>query len=232
VPSSAAPYLQITPMLHLFRRGHALARRLARGHRSERGVVAAVANYIATRLYDDPARQNGPFQASWVLRHHAANCQGYVNAMAALLRVLGIPAQTEYGWVSAEPLTMPGPGNVSAFVQWSTPGTSGAEHVWLNIYFPGTGWVPFDPQKEKFFIDPRHFGFFPAVSAGLQSLRVWTAERVNSTLNPTGRILQNGDTVITPGSAGSNVTLVSHDSFHVTFGLVRADVRDVLLFAR
>jgi hypothetical protein len=232
IPPSAARYLRVTPMLRLYGHGRQLARRLARGRRTERGVVAAVADYVATRTYYDPARANGPFRASWVLTHHAANCRGYANAMSALLRVLGIPAQTEYGWVTASPVAVPGPGNETSFVQWSAPGTPGESHVWLNIYFPGTGWVPFDPQKEKFFIDPRHIGFFSSVDAGLRSMPAWTALRVSTQLSATGPTLSNGSSVIIPGEVGSQVTVVSQDNFHVTFRQVRDDVNDVLLFAR
>lgn len=43
------------------------------------------------------ARINGPFQASWIVANHSASCRGYANIMAALLRRLGIPAQTQFG---------------------------------------------------------------------------------------------------------------------------------------
>ncbi len=51
-------------------------------------------------------------------------------------------------------------------------------------------------------------------------------------LSATGRTLKNGATTIIPGEVGSTVTVASRDNFHVTFRQVRADVKDVLLFAR
>jgi Transglutaminase-like superfamily len=232
VASDLTQYLAVTPMTRLFRRGHALAKRLARGHRSERGVVVAVADYVATHIKYDPTRLNGPHTASWVLKHHVATCQGFANAMAALLRTLGIPSQIESGWVTSTPVWVPGPEGMTSWVQWSTAGTSGASHAWLNVYFPDRGWVPFDPQKEKFFIDPRHIGFYAGLDSGSRSTPVWTAQLVNASLDSTGRILNNGSTVIVPGEFGSKVTLVSRDNSHVTIRQVRRDVTGILLFAR
>jgi transglutaminase-like putative cysteine protease len=61
-------------------------------------------------------------------------CDYYASTMAVLLRASGVPARVAYGF-------LPG-----------TRGTDGTEvvgswlaHYWVEVYFPGYGWVEFDP---------------------------------------------------------------------------------------
>lgn len=231
VPGDVAPYLKITPLLQLPRRARALARQLGGTKRREQAVVEAVANWVASHTSYN-ARTDQPYDAAWVLANHQAACQGYADAMAALLRYQGIPAQVEYGWVSSAPFNLPGPARGFSSLQWGTPGSSGNLHVWLNIYFPGTGWVPFDPQREKFFIDPRHFAFFSNVDAGDPGVGTWRAEAVSG-FSPTVANLRDGTDEILPGDGiSSQVTVRSRDRFHVNFRWVRHDVSHVLLFSR
>ena len=70
-------------------------------------------------------------------------CQYFADAMGALLRSVGIPARLVSGY---------GPGAVDDAT--SHPGatrhvvsTSDA-HVWVEVYFPGYGWVPFEPTPD------------------------------------------------------------------------------------
>jgi hypothetical protein len=61
-------------------------------------------------------------------------CEYYASTMAVLLRAAGIPARIAYGF-------LPGKVNESNL---ETVGAVGA-HWWVEVYFPGTGWVEFDP---------------------------------------------------------------------------------------
>jgi transglutaminase-like putative cysteine protease len=232
VPAFAEPYLQVTPMLRLKHHKKRLARRLAEGKRTERAVVASVANYIASTTRYAYAAQPPQSSASWTLSHHLATCEGFANAMAALLRALGIPSQVEYGWVSAAPLNFPAPRGLHRQLQWGPAGSAGQLHVWLNIYFPHAGWVPFDPQLEKFFIDPRHFSFYTNVDAGDPGMGLWSAYAVGNQA-PTRNNLRYGLSVIVPGDGyGSRVSLSSQDDFHVGLRRTYNDVHNVLLFQR
>jgi transglutaminase-like putative cysteine protease len=62
-------------------------------------------------------------------------CQYYATTMAVVLRDLGIPARLVDGFLPGER----GPG--SAFEVVSTS----AAHAWVEVYFPGYEWIPFDP---------------------------------------------------------------------------------------
>ena len=62
-------------------------------------------------------------------------CQYYATTMAVLLRDLGVPTRL-----------------VEGFLPGAVEGTSGTEtipassaHAWVEVYFPGHGWVMFDP---------------------------------------------------------------------------------------
>lgn len=232
VPAFAAPYLQVTPMLRLKQHGVRLAHWLAKGKRTERAVVASVANYIASSTRYAYGPQPAQATASWTLSHHLATCEGFANAMAGLLRALRIPSQVEYGWVSAAPLNLPAPRHMYRQLQWGPDGSSGELHVWLNIYFPHKGWVPFDPQREKFFIDPRHFSFYSNVDAGDPGMGFWSADAVGDKA-PTRTNLRYGLSVIVPGDGyASRVSLSSRDDFHIALRRTYSDVHDVLLFQR
>ncbi|HEY4190664.1 MAG TPA: transglutaminase domain-containing protein [Candidatus Limnocylindrales bacterium] len=64
-------------------------------------------------------------------------CEYYASTMAVLMRASGVPARVAYGFLP------------------TTPAADGVEtvqakqaHWWVEVYFPGTGWVEFDPTGE------------------------------------------------------------------------------------
>ncbi len=64
-------------------------------------------------------------------------CVHFATAMTVLLRSSGIPARYVQGY---------GPGTLAAdAVPPRYDVTQGDAHAWVEVYFPGTGWVPFDP---------------------------------------------------------------------------------------
>jgi transglutaminase superfamily protein len=62
-------------------------------------------------------------------------CQYYAATMAVLLRDLGVPTRIAEGFL---------PGAVDPNTGIETIQLSGA-HAWVEVYFPGHGWVMFDP---------------------------------------------------------------------------------------
>lgn len=80
--------------------------------------------------------------ASWVLQNRQGVCDELTSLFIAMLRSLGVPAR----FVSGLTFT-----NNPAF-----PAGWGA-HGWAEVYFPGVGWVPFDPTfGELGWVDPGH----------------------------------------------------------------------------
>jgi transglutaminase-like putative cysteine protease len=63
-------------------------------------------------------------------------CQDFAHLMIACLRNMGLPARYVSGYLE----TFPPPGKVKLV-------GSDASHAWLAVYFPGLGWVEFDPTN-------------------------------------------------------------------------------------
>ncbi len=68
------------------------------------------------------------------LRFKQGYCEQYAGAMAAMVRAAGIPARVALGYT---------PGRVQPGGQRLI--TSDDAHAWVEVYFDGLGWIPFDP---------------------------------------------------------------------------------------
>ncbi len=117
-------------------RVYALARRLAAGAPSTYDVVADVEAFLRRGFVynEDPPRSAYPL-VSFLLSEHAGYCQQFSGAMTLLLRMDGVPARVAAGFVGAARNRSSGLEEVSA----------SDAHAWVEVYFAGIGWVPFDP---------------------------------------------------------------------------------------
>jgi transglutaminase-like putative cysteine protease len=66
-------------------------------------------------------------------------CQQFAGAMAVMLRLLGVPARVAAGFTS-------GDYNVEKR-EWTV--TDHNAHTWVEVFFPGFGWLPFDPTPGR-----------------------------------------------------------------------------------
>jgi transglutaminase-like putative cysteine protease len=71
----------------------------------------------------------------FVSRTHAGYCQHFAGAMALMLRYLGVPARVAVGFSSG---TYDAKNGV-----WRV--TDHDAHAWVEVWFRGYGWLPFDP---------------------------------------------------------------------------------------
>ncbi len=79
--------------------------------------------------------------ASWTIDNRYGVCDEITNLFIALCRSVGIPAR----YVSGIAYT-----NVDDRNTWEP-------HAWAELYFPGYGWVPFDPTYREYgYVDPTH----------------------------------------------------------------------------
>jgi len=76
--------------------------------------------------------------AAFLFDTHTGYCQHFAGAMALLARVNGIPARVAVGFVTGRRS-----GDQSYVVS-----TNNA-HAWVEVYFPGVGWLPFDPTPGR-----------------------------------------------------------------------------------
>jgi transglutaminase-like putative cysteine protease len=73
----------------------------------------------------------------FVTRTRAGYCQHFAGAMAVMLRLLGIPARVAVGFTSG----------TREDGKWLV-GDRDA-HAWVEVWFPGEGWVAFDPTPGR-----------------------------------------------------------------------------------
>jgi transglutaminase-like putative cysteine protease len=70
---------------------------------------------------------------AWLLQTHQGYCTYYATAMVVMVRMLGIPARIVNGFTQ---------GSLQGHT-WVVNGTDA--HSWVQVYFPGYGWINFDP---------------------------------------------------------------------------------------
>ena len=93
-------------------------------------------------IYDEQppvAGPNVPPLVDFVTHTKRGYCQHFAGAMALMLRYLGIPARVAAGFTSGS--------YDSDKHEWTV--TDHEAHDWVEVYFPGWGWVPFDPTPGR-----------------------------------------------------------------------------------
>ncbi len=118
---------------------YALARRLAEGADSHYGVVTRIQAFLSSGFrYDtDPPPARYPL-VSFLLANREGYCQQFSGAMALMLRMDGIPARVAAGFL---------PGSRIAEGEYAVSARDA--HAWVEVFFAGIGWVPFDPTPPQ-----------------------------------------------------------------------------------
>ena len=119
-----------------YARVQSLARRLATGQETTYDVVRAVQRHLRSEyIYSErPPVREYPL-AAFLLRDRVGYCQQFSGAMALMLRMLDIPARVAGGFT---------PGSYNTDTKEYRVRDLDA-HSWVEVWFEGIGWVPFDP---------------------------------------------------------------------------------------
>lgn len=119
-----------------YRRVLRLARRLARDKPTNYDKVLAIQRYLrANFTYSErPPSQEFPL-AAFLFEDRIGYCQQFSGAMALMLRMLGIPTRVAAGFT---------PGSYNRETKEYRVRDLDA-HSWVEVWFTGVGWVPFDP---------------------------------------------------------------------------------------
>jgi transglutaminase-like putative cysteine protease len=145
--------LERTDWAHLFD----LSWRLSKGVENELAVVRRVEDYLLSGRYRYTTKVRRPTNEpllQFLFHTRAGYCQHFAGAAALLLRVAGVPSRVVVGFATGEQLDDR---------TWVVRDEDA--HAWVEVYFPGVGWVPFNPTPAS----------APAViSAGLDPLRAGT----------------------------------------------------------
>jgi hypothetical protein len=196
-----------------------LADAVTRGARTPYGAVEKLEQWFGTAgifRYSNHPRMRSPALVGFVTRTHAGYCQYFAGAMALMLRYLGIPARIAVGFAGGQYDPNQHLWNV----------TDREAHAWVEVWFKGYGWLPFDPTPAGPGAPPRGaalagtpvgFGFgargsTPSQSGGTNAARRGTSDVGNAlnTKNGFGLHLRphhgSSDLTVKPGRGGSGRT--------------------------
>jgi protein-glutamine gamma-glutamyltransferase len=100
--------------------------------------AVAIENYLRTRYtytLDLSGKPDKDPLAYFLFKTRAGHCEYFASAMTIMLRTIGIPSREVNGFLPGEYNDLAGDYIVRA----------SDAHSWVEAYFPGTGWVTFDP---------------------------------------------------------------------------------------
>ena len=134
------------PRLVDWTRVYARIREVTKGAATPYEATLALERWFQTEFrYDETAdfsqAPNGPlpaFMLGETLDVRAGHCQMFSGAMATSLRMLGIPARVAEGFI-------PGTEDESGIKRI----TDRDAHAWVEVWFQGIGWMPFEPTPTR-----------------------------------------------------------------------------------
>jgi hypothetical protein len=119
-----------------YRRTYELALALTAGSSSAYEAVEAIETHLRdSYAYDERVPESRYPLESFLFEDRRGYCQQFSGAMALMLRMVGIPARVVAGF---------SPGTLNRKTGEYRVRDLDA-HSWVEVYFPGIGWVPFDP---------------------------------------------------------------------------------------
>jgi hypothetical protein len=115
-----------------------LAHRITASEPNDFRKALAIQSFLTSPPFtystDVPASDSTNALADFLLRDKRGFCQQYAAAMAVLARIAGIPSRVAVGFTH---------GDRQRDGTWLV--TTHDAHAWPELYFPGFGWMPFEP---------------------------------------------------------------------------------------
>lgn len=143
------------------------AREITAGAQFQHQAVEKIMRYIRENVGYTLQSSANPVE---VLRTGRAYCEGYANAGALLLRVMGIPAKVVDSYIP--------PGHMWGYGQQG----GGGFHAHVEVYYEDAGWVSYDPQATVHFVDPFHIVEYPRERTRLIQLSESDDSRISDIL--------------------------------------------------
>jgi len=106
-----------------------------------------------------------PPLVGFVMQTQTGYCQHFAGAMALMARMLGIPARVAAGFVSGH------------FVNGEWQVTDRDAHTWVEVWFRGYGWLPFDPTPGRGHIAAPYSAASPSFDVSRESKLMSTVVR-------------------------------------------------------
>jgi transglutaminase-like putative cysteine protease len=140
-PEIARIYLQLPDSLP--KRVRTLAERLVQDQTNPFDIAVLVQNYLREsvpyNLLTPPPAEDQDVVDYFLFEASSGFCSYYASAMVVILRTQSIPARIVTGFASGDYQIERGYFYVPAK----------APHAWVEVYFPGYGWIPFEPTPSQ-----------------------------------------------------------------------------------
>jgi transglutaminase-like putative cysteine protease len=182
---------RLTGRLEPYRLLLARARRVAGQTTSPYAAVVALETWFRSTggfTYSErPGTTPGvPALVGFVTDTKTGYCQHFAGAMALMLRMLGIPARVGAGFISGT--LQDGSWNV----------TDHDAHTWVEVWFRGYGWLPFDPTPNRGHLSQSY-------SASSRAFNRAAAARLLNRIVSNGEVFGSGGEFSGPLTFDSNV---------------------------
>ena len=96
---------------------------------------------------DVPALRGEDALTTFVLEDRVGYCEYFATAMAVMLRQTGIPSRVAVGFLPGERVASAAPEAGQLLDEYLV--TTGDAHAWVEVLFPGYGWVTFEPTPRS-----------------------------------------------------------------------------------
>ncbi len=153
-----------------------LARQITAGLQTPYDKARAITQYLRDNIEyvkTVPPTPEGQDTLAWFLfTYKAGYCNYYATAEVVLLRAVGVPARMAVGYAEGEQQS---PFKVTVIQQDA--------HAWPEVYFPGLGWVEFEPTASQPPLERPSGLFAPGVEPGESRSQV---ERPTEQAGPSG----------------------------------------------
>jgi transglutaminase-like putative cysteine protease len=162
------------PLIRPYRPLYAKAEEVAGGAQSPYAAAVALERWFRIGggfIYDQhpPKAVGVPPLVDFVTRTHRGYCQHFAGAMVLMLRYLGIPSRVAAGFTSGH--------YDKGKDEWVVSDRDA--HTWVEVWFRGWGWLPFDPTPSRSGLTGQYSSSSPrfdvaavtAVLAGSQGIR-------------------------------------------------------------
>jgi hypothetical protein len=123
-----------------YARTYALARQIAGNATTQYDIVRAIGGYLEQHYKYSERVPNHNFPIDgFLFKDKKGYCQHFSGAAALMLRMLGIPVRVASGFA---------PGTLDSKTHEYVV-TDLDAHSWIEVWFQGIGWVPFDPTPAQ-----------------------------------------------------------------------------------
>ena len=94
-----------------------------------------------------PALRGDDALERFVMEDRVGYCEYFAAAMAVMLRATDIPARVATGFLPGEIVSEADPANGQELTEYNV--TTGDAHAWVEVLFPGYGWITFEPTPRS-----------------------------------------------------------------------------------